>query len=414
MAEAQSSSVGRGSTPPGSLAAGADASGLRPGGGAERDPLERPGARRRDHAEDPPPTRGGAQLFAIRPVAAAPGTLTLRESRDAWLRDRRRGQLSSETRVSYRETTEEFLAVLGPDRVMDSLTVEDIDLYLDVLDSPTRPHGPLSLATKGGRIGRVRAWLNWAWREGDLATPLGQHLQPPPVPVTTPAPLPRNQLRAMLGQVSLRYQALLLILLDTGLRVGDALRLRRTDLRQMQDGQPYFEVTISKTHSGGTAPISVTTEKVLRRYLERESPIRWKQAWGTRRQPEDAYLFFSTRHWGKPLNRRSIEKIFAQLKAKTGWSGKCSPHVLRHTAGNFAAEMGLNEVRIAQYLGHRTLRMVKRYTGKVSVIRDFDAVSPANALGDIPAPAAHWHSLAREGARQRTRNRRVHEEEHRK
>jgi len=64
----------------------------------------------------------------------------------------------------------------------------------------------------------------------------------------------------MLARVSLKYQTLLLVLLDTGLRVGDALRLRRTDLRHMQDGQPYFEVTISKTHSGGHSPISATTD----------------------------------------------------------------------------------------------------------------------------------------------------------
>ncbi len=49
----------------------------------------------------------------------------------------------------------------------------------------------------------------------------------------------------MLSQVGLRYQALLLILLDTGLRIGDALRLRGTDLRRSQDGQPYFEVAIN-------------------------------------------------------------------------------------------------------------------------------------------------------------------------
>ncbi len=82
--------------------------------------------------------------------------------------------------------------------------------------------------------------------------------------------------------------------------------------------------------------------------------------------------------------RRSVEKVFGRLKTLTGWTGKCSPQILRHTAGNHAAEMGLNEFRIAQYLGHRTLKMVKRYTGTVDVIRNFDAVSPANALGHIP------------------------------
>ena len=51
-------------------------------------------------------------------------------------------------------------------------------------------------------------------------------------------------------------------------------------------------------------------------------------------------------------------------------------------------------------------------SGIQSVIRDFDAVSPANALGDIPAPAARRHDVAREAARQLKRNRWLHEEDH--
>jgi len=293
--------------------------------------------------------------------------------------------LSPDTRQSYRESTDEFLAVVGPQWTADSLTAEDLDRYLMALNSASRARGPLSVATQGARIARVRAWLNWAWREGDLMTALGGQLRPPSVPVTTPPPLPLAQIRSMLGRVSLRNQVLLLILLDTGLRIGDALRLRRTDFCHMQDGQPYFEVAVSKTHSGGQAPISVTTERVLRRYLHREFPRLWPAAWGARPCPANALIFFSTRRWGHPIDRRSVEKLCARLKETTGWAGKCSPHIFRHTVGNFAAEMGLNEVRIAQYLGHRTLKMVKRYTGKVSVIREFDAVSPVNALGDIPA-----------------------------
>ncbi len=61
--------------------------------------------------------------------------------------------------------------------------------------------------------------------------------------------------------------------------------------------------------------------------------------------------------------------------------------------------MGLNEIRIAQYLGHRTLKMVKRYTGKVSVIRDFDAVSPVNALGEMPPPVRQRPRSATAAAR---------------
>jgi integrase len=199
-------------------------------------------------------------------------------------------------------------------------------------------------------------------------TALGRQFRPPSVPVTTPPPLPLAQIRSMLARVSLRNRVLLLILLDTGLLIGDALRLRRNDLCQMQDGQPYFEVTISKTHSGGQAPISATTERVLRRYLHREFPQLWLTTWG-RPCPADALIFFSTRRWGHPIDRRSVEKLCARLKQATGWAGKCSPQIFRHTAGNFAAEMGLNEVRIAQYLGHRTLKMVKRYTGKVPPAR---------------------------------------------
>ncbi len=168
----------------------------------------------------------------------------------------------------------------------------------------------------------------------------------------------------MLERVSLRNQVLLLILLDTGLRIGDTLRLRRTDLCHMPDGQPYVEVAVSKTHSGGQAPISATCERILHRYLQREFPRLWTATWAARPCPAEAFAFFSTRRWGHPVDRRSVEKLCARLKQATGWAGKCSPHIFRHTAGNFAAEMGLNEVRIAQYLGHPTLKMVRRYTAR--------------------------------------------------
>ncbi len=162
----------------------------------------------------PRPGRG-AHVYERRIAAMPAGAPTLRESRDGWLRDGRRRQLSPDTRQSYRESTDEFLTVVGPQRTADSLTAHRCQ---------SRRHRPLA------------------------------------------------QIRSMLGRVSLRNQVLLLILLDTGLRIGDAFRMRRTDLCHMQDGQPYFEVAISKTHSGGQAPISVTTERILRRYLRREFP----------------------------------------------------------------------------------------------------------------------------------------------
>ncbi len=241
------------------LVAGTDPGRVRAGGGAQPHAPVRSGEWAHDDATHLAPAGRGAWLYAGGPIATAGSRLTVRESRDAWLRDRRRLQLSPETRQSYRQSTDEFLAVVGADRAVGSLTIADLDRYLDLLESDARARGPLTPATKAGRIARVRAWLNWAHGEGDLATPLGQRLQPPPLAVTTPPPLPPEQIRAMLSQVGLRYQALLLILLDTGLRIGDALRLRRTDLRRSQDGQPYFEVAISKTHSGGQAPISATT-----------------------------------------------------------------------------------------------------------------------------------------------------------
>src|SRR3989454_1564148 len=224
----------------------------------------------------PKPVRG-AYVHDRRPAAVPATAPTLRECRDGWLRDGRRRQLSPDTRQSYRESTDEFLTVVGPHRTTDALTAGDLDRYLVTLNSGARARGPLSLATQGARIARVRAWLNWAWREGDLMTALGRRFKPPSVPVTTPPPLPLAQIRSMLGRVSLRNQVLLLILLDTGLRIGDALSLRRTDLCHMQDGQPYFEVALSKTHSGGQAPISATTERVLRRYLHREFPRLWRR-----------------------------------------------------------------------------------------------------------------------------------------
>ncbi len=126
-----------------------------------------------------PRTARDAHVHERRLTALPAGAPTLRESRDSWLRDGRRRQLSPDTRQSYRESTDEFLAVVGAQRAADSLTAEDLDRYLVALNSVSRARGLLSVATQGARIARVRAWLNWAWHEGDLMTALGGQLRPP-------------------------------------------------------------------------------------------------------------------------------------------------------------------------------------------------------------------------------------------
>ena len=149
-----------------------------------------------------------------------------------------------------------------------------------------------------------------------------------------------DQTRALLAQMPPEHADLAYVLAATGLRIGEALAARWTDLGQSVDGRPVLTVPKSKTPSGRRViPLSPETGH---RLLRRRSDATFA---------EDADPMFPNR-FREPIDVHNYrQRIFnpAAKKAGVAWA---TPHTLRHGLASLMADHGLTASQIASQLGH--------------------------------------------------------------
>jgi len=169
-----------------------------------------------------------------------------------------------------------------------------------------------------------------------------------------------------------RDEALILFLLDTGVRASELCALRLCDV-DMGTG----EVTIQHGKEGGakgSTGRSVYIGKATRRTLWRYLVERGVE------NDEDAPLF--TTIYDKPLNRDSLRLIFRRLGEAVGLKA-CHPHMFRHTFAISYLRSDGDVLTLQTLLGHASLEMVKRYArlAKIDLQRSHGRASPVDNWG---------------------------------
>lgn len=147
-----------------------------------------------------------------------------------------------------------------------------------------------------------------------------------------------------------RDQALLLLAIQTGLRLSELTGLRVRDLIL---GPGAHVRCLGKGRKERTVPLADRTVKVLRQ-------------WMRERQGRDDDPLFPTRT-GRQISPDAIERrvrLMAQRAAKEMPSLKSkqiTPHVLRHTAAMTLLTAGVDTSVIARWLGHADTRSTQAY-----------------------------------------------------
>ena len=153
--------------------------------------------------------------------------------------------------------------------------------------------------------------------------------------------------------VSLQRRLMLALLWETGMRGGELLRLRISDLRERG-----AIIHNEKDHRNRMIGWSEQTAKMLKFYL----PLR-KQL-----PSKEDYLFVSFK-W-RPCNKmttRQLERIVSELRVKAKITNPVKPHSFRHGFVHKQLDRGQPITTIAQMLGHSTPFNVFNYaqlTGK--------------------------------------------------
>lgn len=256
---------------------------------------------------------------------------------------------SKKTVETYLEAVHQLIARVARAGIDDpgSINREDIEEYMVALLDNDRPG---RFATANNRFRALQQFFKWLHRveKAIPSSPMAE-MNPPKVP-DKPIPLaPRDQLRRLLGTCrdgsfeSVRDEALLRLMLDAGLRRGEALGVRCDDI-----DIDALEVTVH-AKGGGTRIVSFgrKTARALDRY--------------ERARARHAYSYLSE-FWICRKGAFGPSGLYLMLKRRSVEVGiKLHPHQLRHIWAHESRKNGMSEGDLQRNGGWRTRRMVDRY-----------------------------------------------------
>lgn len=157
---------------------------------------------------------------------------------------------------------------------------------------------------------------------------------------------------------NLRDQVLLLLLAETGFRIGELLGIRYAEDIDYESHLFYVNFrednaneSRAKNAEYRKAKISDATFEIVLMYIEEYKQILIKQD----------YLFIniSGDYKGRPLRSSGVYAIMGRLEKKTGI--EVNPHMLRHYFANTRRKAGWKIEIISQALGHRSIETTMRY-----------------------------------------------------
>ncbi len=257
-------------------------------------------------------------------------------------------RLAPRTVEAYRRDLEQLGSWLG--RPIASSTTAELERYLAEL----RGRG-LSAATIARRTAAARSFFRHAMLLGSRSDNPAAELDLPRRTRRLPRTLSPSEaerlVEAAVGTTprGLRDRALTELLYGAGLRVSEALSLRRGDVDL--DGR-----LVRCTGKGGkerVVPLGRRAAEALRRYLSRGRPYLDRRS-----RPE---LFLNAK--GGPLTRAGAFLILRRLAAVAGLEPeRIHPHLLRHSFATHLLEGGADLRSVQEMLGHADLATTELYT----------------------------------------------------
>jgi integrase/recombinase XerD len=183
-----------------------------------------------------------------------------------------------------------------------------------------------------------------------------------------------EQVKALLKQPDQRSYAgfrdyvMMFLLLDTGMRISEAIGLRREDI-DLKTNVIELRSATTKNRKTRYVPITQKTNKLLRELLAETE--------------EFSTPFIFTTVYGNPIEPARFRQRIKKYGLSAGIKDKrCSPHTFRHT---FAKQYLLNNgdiMTLQKILGHSSIEMVRKYVNMTDkdIFSQHNKFSPMNYI----------------------------------
>ena len=240
----------------------------------------------------------------------------------------------------------------------------------------TRPQGGhLSGHTINGYLRALQSFWSWLEREGFIDVNPFARLKIPKAPKKVIPIFTEEQLREIFTAIDTmsptgwRDYAIILTLLDTGIRCSELTNLRVADVNL----ESCLIKVLGKGSKERLVPFGARVQKALWKYLARYRPEpatpRYDQVFLTRE--------------GRPLTKDRLEAVVERYGKKAAITGvRVSPHTFRHTMAVTFLRNGGDVFSLQRILGHSQLEVLRGYVNfaQSDISRVHRRNSPADNL----------------------------------
>ena len=288
-------------------------------------------------------------------------TIKLSAAIEMYFVAKRAQRLSEHTLSDYDNTFRKFSTFIGKDCRVDEISPSNIANFL------ANAKGVSKKTVLNYHTGLSSLW-NYLVENSMIEQNIVRVVKPPRPEIKQTLPLTRRDIVALLSdikdrQFQVRNRAIILLLLDCGLRASElcSLRVMNVDLihqRVLIKGKGGKERKI---------PFSDPTKNAFQMYFtERKlSSIR------------DRYSDIFLTVYGNVFNRSALRQLLEVVGLRAGVMN-CHPHRFRHTFAIQFLRNGGNIYTLQALLGHTSLDMVKKYLAiaQTDIDRDHEKASP--------------------------------------
>lgn len=222
-----------------------------------------------------------------------------------------------------------------------TVTRDDLSAFIEY--EQDRGLKPKSVLT---RLNHVWAFMRFLVDKSIIRSEILKRKMRIKVPESLPRAIDPEDIRKLISLIKKpRDRALILLLLRTGMRIGELLNTKISDINLKEKSIDIHEA--QKNRTGRVVYYSTDASRALNKWLKK-------------RNPEQEYLFYGKS--GKPISYETARSTFLNYINQAGLADKgYTLHCLRHTFASELLNAGMHLECLQPLLGHKSIEVTRIY-----------------------------------------------------